>query len=268
MATNTYSAEVLINSAKASRSLDETRKSSDELNKSLSSLYATIKGGQGDLNAMAKTIGSLSATVAEARKASQDFANAKIAESKAVAQASKAIDSSAIDNATSSTRALAGGIDETAAASGRLKNASPAKSLNESAKAANNFGNSLANQRYLLYDIGATYRTLAIGAQAIPAASVAAASAYERDFAQVMRVTGQTTQMSQGLRAELKKLGSEIPLTFSELSNIAQIGGQMDVPAEQLGKFAETVARFVATADGATIDSTTQAFGRLANLFN
>lgn len=268
MATNTYSAEVLINSAKASRSLDETRKSSDELNKSLSSLYATIKGGQGDLNAMAKTIGSLSATVAEAKKASQDLADAKIAESKAVAQANKAMDSTSVDNAASSTRGLAKGIDETASASERLKKSSPAKELNASAKASDNFGNSLANQRYLLYDIGATYRTLAIAAQAIPAASVAAASAYERDFAQVMRVTGQTTQMSQGLRAELKQLGAEIPLSFAELSNIAQIGGQMDVPAEQLAKFTETVAKFVATADGATIDSTTQAFGRMANLFN
>lgn len=268
MATNTYSAEVLINSAKASRSLNETRQSADQLNKSLSTLFTTIKGGQGDLNSMAKSIGSLSATVAEAKKASQELADAKIAESKAVSQANKAIDSTNINNASTASRGLAKGIDETASASARLRQSSPASTFNESAKAANNFGDSLANQRYLLYDIGATYRTLAIAAQAIPAASVAAATAYERDFAQVMRVTGQTTLMSEDLRSELKQLGSEIPLSFSELANIAQIGGQMDVPAEQLSKFTETVARFVATADGATIDSTTQAFGRMANLFN
>lgn len=268
MATNTYSAEVLIETARSKRSLDEARQSTDNLNKSLTSLYATIRGGQGDLNAMAKTIGSISTTVSQAQKASQDFANAKIAEAKAVAQANKAMDGASTKAAASSSRELAQGIDETASASARLTQNSPAAAMRDSAKASRDFGDSLANQRYLLYDIGATYRTLAIAAQAIPAASVAAASAYERDFAQVMRVTGQTTGMSQDLRKELKQLASEIPLSFSELSNIAQIGGQMNIPAEQLSKFTETVARFVATADGATIDSTTQAFGRMANLFN
>lgn len=268
MAANTYSAEVLIETARSKRSLDEARQSTDNLNKSLTSLYATIRGGQGDLNAMAKTIGSISTTVSQAQKASQDFANAKIAEAKAVAQANKAMDGASTKAAASSSRELAQGIDETASASARLTQNSPAAAMRDSAKASRDFGDSLANQRYLLYDIGATYRTLAIAAQAIPAASVAAASAYERDFAQVMRVTGQTTGMSQDLRKELKQLASEIPLSFSELSNIAQIGGQMNIPAEQLSKFTETVARFVATADGATIDSTTQAFGRMANLFN
>lgn len=268
MAGNTYSAEVLIETARSKRSLDEARQSTDNLNKSLTSLYATIRGGQGDLNSMAKTIGSISSTVSQAQKASQDFANAKIAEAKAVAQANKAMEGGGSKSAAASTRELAGGIDEAASASARLNQNSPAASMRDSAKASQQFGDSLANQRYLLYDIGATYRTLAIAAQAIPAASVAAASAYERDFAQVMRVTGQTTGMSQDLRKELKQLGSEIPLSFAELSNIAQIGGQMNIPAEQLSKFTETVARFVATADGATIDSTTQAFGRMANLFN
>lgn len=268
MAANTYSAEVLIETARSKRSLDEARQSTDNLNKSLTSLYATIRGGQGDLNAMAKTIGSISTTVSQAQKASQDFANAKIAEAKAVAQANKAMDGASSKAAASSSRELAQGIDETASASARLTQNSPAAAMRDSAKASRDFGDSLANQRYLLYDIGATYRTLAIAAQAIPAASVAAASAYERDFAQVMRVTGQTTGMSQDLRKELKQLASEIPLSFSELSNIAQIGGQMNIPSEQLSKFTETVARFVATADGATIDSTTQAFGRMSNLFN
>ena len=268
MATQSYSAEVLINTAKATRNIDDARQSSDQLNKSLTGLFATIKGGQADLNSMAKSLGSISTSVAEAQKASKDFANTKIAESKAIAQANKAMDSKSASAAAGATRDLAKGIDETASASARLQQASPAKTLNESATAANKFGDSLANQRYLLYDIGATYRTLAIAAQAIPAASLAAATSYERDFSQVMRVTGQTQGMSEGLRAELKQLGSEIPLSFAELSNIAQIGGQMNVPSEQLGKFTETVAKFVATADGATIDSTTQAFGRMANLFN
>lgn len=63
-------------------------------------------------------------------------------------------------------------------------------------------------------------------------------------------------------------MATEIPLSFAELSNIAQIGGQMNIATEQLAGFTETVAKFVATADGATIDSSTQAFGRMANLFN
>src|SRR5690606_24371046 len=128
-------------------------------------------------------------------------------------------------------------------------------------------GNSLANQRYLLYDVGATYRTLGLAAAALPTASIAAATAYEKSFAQVLRVSGETSTTAGALRDEIKALGTEIPLSFAELSNIAQIGGQMNIATEGLAGFTETVAKFVATADGATIESSTQAFGRLANLF-
>src|SRR5690606_2539177 len=87
-------------------------------------------------------------------------------------------------------------------------------------------GNPLANQRYLLYDVGATYRTLGLAAAALPTASIAAATAYEKSFAQVIRVSGETSTTAGALRDEIKALGTEIPLSFAELSNIAQIGGQ------------------------------------------
>ena len=47
----------------------------------------------------------------------------------------------------------------------------------------------LSNSRYLMYDVGATYGVLAAALMAIPAATAAVSAAYQRDFAQVIRVT-------------------------------------------------------------------------------
>lgn len=271
MAKN-YSAELLISTAKARSEMRDMRGQVDSLNTSLTSLSKTLRTNQGDLDAAAKAIGGIVASSQQAAKASEQLANAKIKSSRADAQAAKASDQSAVAQARVAQSAAAAGASLALKANreeqGARASTNYASAQERVARSTDTMGNSLSNSRYLLYDVGATYRTLALGLNALPAASLAVATAYEKDFAQVIRTTGETGAASEQLRGELKTLATEIPLSFSQLSEIAKIGGQMDIPAAQLGKFTEVVAKFVATADGVSIESATESFGRLANLFN
>lgn len=126
---------------------------------------------------------------------------------------------------------------------------------------------SLSNSRYLLYDVAQTYATVSAALLAIPIATTAVATAYEKDFAQVIRTTGVTKEASSGLYNELQQLGREIPLTFGEFANIESIAGQLGIAKSELGAFTETVAKFGAASNVATADAAT-AFGRLENSFN
>lgn len=272
MASN-FTAEVLINTAKATKQLQAAEGQVRALDRGLLNLSKTIKANQGDINAMAKSIATIVASSQQAAKASKELADAKIRESKAVADANKALDSRAATQSLTQMRTSAAGASDSlrnlrdAQTATVASNAALSRAQRETSASTDRMGNSLSNQRYLLYDVGATYRTLALAAQALPAASLAVATAYEKSFAQVIRTSGATGSAVDELRGTLKNLATEIPLSFAELSNIAKIGGQMDIPAAALGKFTEVVAKYVATADGVTIDKATESFGRLANLF-
>lgn len=126
---------------------------------------------------------------------------------------------------------------------------------------------SLSNSRYLLYDVGQTYAVLSAALLAIPAATAAVATSYEKDFAQVIRTTGIAGEEVPELRNELKALGREIPLTFGQFSNIASIAGQLGIAKGDIADFTETVAKFGA-ASNVSIDEASTAFGRLQNSFD
>lgn len=270
MAKN-FGVEVLISTAKATKDLQAAEGQVRALDRSLANLSKTLKDSNGSLDAAAKSIASIVASSREAAKASEQLAAAKIKSSRADAQ-----DAAATDRAALSAARLAreqAGLSNTLANTARQQTMAAntadllARRQGAASVATDRMGNSLSNQRYLLYDVGATYRTLALAAQAIPAASLAVATSYEKSFAQVIRTSGATGVAVGELRAELKQLATEIPLSFAELSSIAKIGGQLGIPSDSLGKFTEVVAKFVATADGVTIDAATESFGRLANLF-
>lgn len=156
--------------------------------------------------------------------------------------------SSAADRAASSSMRLAD--QQRRAANGTLE-------LNDS----------LSNSRYLLYDVGQTYAVLSAALLAIPTATAAVAIAYEKDFAQVERTNASLNgeQFSE-LRGELKDLASEIPLTFRQFSEVATLGGQLDVASDKMGAFTETVARFGAASDVSLEESAT-AFARYSQGF-
>lgn len=143
-----------------------------------------------------------------------------------------------------------------------------------SARAASNAADSnkvltdgLSNTRYLMYDVGATLGVLSGALLALPAASAAVAASYQKDFAQVLRVTEDLTNGGLELRNSLKDIARDIPVGFGELSRITQLGAQMGIAESQLASFTETTAKFVAVT-GISADSASQLFGRLESSFN
>ena len=126
---------------------------------------------------------------------------------------------------------------------------------------------SMSNTRYLLYDIGATYRAISAALLTIPVATTAVAASFQKDFAQVERTTVGTTANMGDLQKALMDLTTEIPLSFTEISKIASLGAQLGVQAENLASFTEVVAKFSA-ATGVSAEEAGSAFGRIGSAFN
>lgn len=274
-----FTAEVVLDSAKARKGMSDLTQQARTLNSAMTTLATTLRTTQGNLTKTAASMEAISRAAKTAAVAMDTTAKSRINASRAQVQA----DNAAIKSQDLLNRkALEAQRNASATASnsrasytdGRESRAAElfAQRQAQAARSTDALGNSLSNTRYLLYDVGATYRTIALSLAALPAASTAVATAYEKSFAQVLRTTGlfatgSASQIAE-LRGNLKQMATEIPLSFAELGNIAMIGGQMNIANEDLTAFTETVARFVATADGMNIESATQMFGRLQNLFN
>lgn len=106
---------------------------------------------------------------------------------------------------------------------------------------------------------------MGIGLLALPAASIAAAIAFERDFASVQRTTGLVGVSLQNLRADLIGLSTEIPVAFSEITEIATLGGQLGVAAGDIQDFTRVVAQLTATTN-LTSEAAGTALGRFQAL--
>ena len=123
----------------------------------------------------------------------------------------------------------------------------------------------LAATRYALYDVASTYRQVSVASLAAMTAVTATGMAFETAFTGVERTADLPVQKMQELRDELVNLSTEIPESFSNLSSIATLGGQLGIAGENLDGFAENVAMFSATTN-ASIEATAEGFGRLAQL--
>ena len=305
MANQKLTASVIIETAKAQQQLKILNGEIRHVDAGLKGLGKTLRATQGDLNAAVASISKMVTASQQASKATIESSKAQSAANRLAQTDANKGAAIARKNATEQTAAARIATEAakqreiserrtsnaalTTARTNAVNQASMSRATAEQERASRSsenyerrqralrasqdaMGNSLSNQRYLFYDIGATYRTAALAAGALSAATTALAVSYEKDFAQVLRTSGLAMHdaggQSEVLRKQIKDLGAEIPLSFGELSNIAMIGGQMDVPTEQLGKFTDTVAKFVATADGMNIDSATQMFGRLSSVFN
>jgi TP901 family phage tail tape measure protein len=226
----------------------------------------------------------------KAAKAEQDLANAKAKGGRAAASSlgsatrSNATNDARIANQSLLTNARLGtelerrvGVEQRTAAAiaqraaAEDRAAMTALRLADAQARSNNanlaLNDSLSNSRYLLYDVAQTYGVLSAALLAIPVATTMVASSYQKDFTQVLRTTGIAEEKSAGLYQQLQQLGTQIPLTFGEFSNIASIGGQLGIKNDELLAFTETVAKFGAATNVATADAATS-FGRLENSFN
>lgn len=267
---NEFDSKLVINTAEASLGIRNLDKQAQSLDRTLAALDKTTRRADQSLARVAKSVTQIVAAQRIAVQATNKEVDSELKLSRAKAANATARDrnaSAALKEArsqqilvTSQQRASSGFQDLSKGASGYARNARSASD------ATLEIHDSLSNTRYLLYDIGATYRAISIGLLAIPAATATVAAAYERDFAQVLRTTGGISAATVELRSDLKQLATEIPMSFGELANIASIGGQLNIPAAEMADFTDVVARF-SSSTNVSIDEAAIAFGRLRDAF-
>ena len=276
---NNFTASVRLDAGQSNKSINALTKNVNSLATALEGLDAAIKSGSGNIDSIAQNISKLDSTMQQAVESSRQLVKQRQEETKTADQVAKS-EKSLADTYSQTAKATEGAASAAGKAGKESQNAAQGanslggaqrevESSSRGAKGATDaYSESLASHRYLMYDVGATYRTISTLLLAIPAATSAVAIAYEKDFAQVQRTTGLAGDAAVDFQRQLKQLSTEIPSTFSELSEVAKIGGQMGVAQQALESFTETVTRFVATSDGVNIDKASTAFGRLENMFN
>lgn len=127
----------------------------------------------------------------------------------------------------------------------------------------------IISARYAVYDLSSTYAALAGVLLGSAAYAIKTGADYESAFSNVERtlnpVFASVSENVDGLRNDLVNLSLQIPLTFQEISKIAQLGNQLGIQGEAVVGFTETVAKFSAVT-GVTIEETANSFGKLRNL--
>jgi TP901 family phage tail tape measure protein len=123
----------------------------------------------------------------------------------------------------------------------------------------------LPRLRYALYDVSNTAGIFGGTIVAAIGATVKFSADYERAFADVIRTTGVAGDELNNLRREMVQLSKDIPVSFTDLADIATLAGQLNIANENVAEFTETVAQFAATTD-VTIEASATAFGRLNQL--
>ncbi len=125
--------------------------------------------------------------------------------------------------------------------------------------------------RYALYDVGSSFRNLALAFAAVPVATTALAIKYERDFANVIRtndIAGESMKaLRESLLADLRGIQQATPISWEEVTQIAALAGQLGIAKESTADFTETVAKFASTTD-LTVQAAATAFGRLDQLID
>ncbi|WP_346924986.1 phage tail tape measure protein [uncultured Arthrobacter sp.] len=277
-----FDAKVDISTKEATDGLRALRKEVQNTGVQLVELDKIIKNGKQNIVLIAQQFTQLVATQRQAAAAAKEVAQADIAAARAAgirnvadakvaetlarkanqdAQAARSTAQAGLASARTTESETRRGIATDRASQATRRAAASQLELHDN----------LSNSRYLMYDVGATYGVLSAGLLAIPAATAAVAAAYQRDFAQVIRVNedlqGVANQgAAQGLKDSLKTMATDMPIAFDELSRITQLGAQMGVATDKLAAFTETTAKFVAVT-GISADAGAQLFGRLETSF-
>lgn len=105
-------------------------------------------------------------------------------------------------------------------------------------------------------------------AQAILSVGTAATVAsrdIERSFVDVNRTFEGTGTQLESLRRKLIQLATTTPVSFIELSEIATLGNQLGIAAEDIESFTKTIAQYTAVS-GQSAENSATAFGRISNL--
>lgn len=119
--------------------------------------------------------------------------------------------------------------------------------------------------RYALYDVAATAAVAGAALLGVATATTAVSIRFERNFADVARVTNLTGFALQGLREDFDQLYRTLPVGFADLTKIGTLAGQLDIAEASIASFTGTVAKFSATSN-VSVEQSATALGRLAQL--
>lgn len=137
------------------------------------------------------------------------------------------------------------------------------------------FNSRLAAMRYALYDVSRRATMFGVAVAGALAAAVKSAIDFESAFTAVERTTQlsltsnipQVQGQAQELRDTLIQLTTEIPVAFADITQIATLGAQMGIAAQDVDAFTETVARF-ASITKIGVEEVALSFGRIAQLLD
>lgn len=122
--------------------------------------------------------------------------------------------------------------------------------------------------RYALYDVSSIAANMSQTFLGFSKAIMNAAMAQESSFSQVQKTLGDVDpQKVAELQDILVKMSMRMPLKFDDIAKIAMLGSQMNVPAEGLAKFTDTIAKFTAVSGMSVEDSAAQ-LGKLSNILD
>lgn len=120
--------------------------------------------------------------------------------------------------------------------------------------------------RYAMYDVSRNTATAGAAVLALGVGAVVAAARWERAFADVERTVQATPATLEQIRQGLISLSQDIPVSFTNLAEIASIGGQMGISANGIVAYTETIAKLTATTN-LTADAASKALGRFKAFF-
>jgi TP901 family phage tail tape measure protein len=112
-----------------------------------------------------------------------------------------------------------------------------------------------------------TVSLLTIAGFAALAKLLTAAVEFETAFAGVQKTVEATTEQLAGLRDEIRQMAKEIPLTTTELSKIGEVGGQLGISVQNMGRFIDIIAK-LGVATTMSIEDAAMSVARFAAIMN
>lgn len=132
------------------------------------------------------------------------------------------------------------------------------------------YAHSLEQMRFSSQELRNYLGLLSAGVTALSFTFINSAKDQERAFADVARTTQLSAEGSRSLRnlsdAMRDMSANDLSNPYEDLSRIASLGAQMDIPIHRLQDFTEAVGGFTTITD-VSVDEAAESFGRIINTF-
>lgn len=131
--------------------------------------------------------------------------------------------------------------------------------------------NQLPRLRYALYDASAAANQLGMALSGMSIGPMGVAINMNHQFADVIRTTetymDNTGAATNRLKGSFNDLYRSMPASWSDLTDIGTLSGQLGIASENVAEFSRLVAMF-STTTGVSVEASAEAFGRLSELLN